>query len=334
MIELIEAAKEGLTLIYGPPGAGKTSIALRIADRLANRILWVSTTEGPKYLGAAAKRVGANPEKFAFLDFPRAFREDILRYVTEHVNEYDLLVVDSVNGLSAAVPSLEKAVHSVLYQISHDKPVILVSEEEPLKLHYIADNVVHVWYKKNSIGHIIRYVQLEKSRRMPPSPRYIFEILDGKIAYLYFSSGMHTGRFVELEELGIKVPAKSVICITSSKTTKVLELLNRIKNEALLLKLGPWEAYTGLELKEGQEYQAKTFHDLFKLLDLIASRKITTKYLVVSGLLNLKDREVLDYVFYISACLNYVDYVAISEIGAPDETKRIQKFCTENIFVD
>ena len=334
MIELIEAAKEGLTLIYGPPGAGKTSIALRIADRLANRILWVSTTEGPKYLGAAAKRVGANPEKFAFLDFPRAFREDILRYVTEHANEYDLLVVDSVNGLSAAVPSLEKAVHSVLYQISHDKPVILVSEEEPLKLHYIADNVVHVWYKKNSIGHIIRYAQLEKSRRMPPSPRYIFEILDDKVMYLYFSSGLYTGKIVELEKLGVTVPVKSTICITSSKTSKVLELLSRIKDEAVFLKLGPWEAYRGLELREGQEYQARTFQDLFKLLDLFIKGKISPKYLVVSGFLNMSDEEIMDYILYIGSCLSYIDFVLLVDIGAPEETKRLQKFCTDRILID
>jgi len=168
VIEIGEVAQEGLTLIYGPPGAGKTSIAMRLADRLGNRVMWISTTEGPNFLTLAAKRVGASPEKFAFLDFPRAFREDIAKYVLEHAHEYDVVVVDSVNGLASSVPSLEKLAHSVFYQISRDRPVILVAEEEPRNLHYIADHVVHVWYKINSIGHLIHYVQLEKSRKRPP----------------------------------------------------------------------------------------------------------------------------------------------------------------------
>ncbi|MEZ0318533.1 MAG: RAD55 family ATPase, partial [Pyrobaculum sp.] len=266
MREFAEASQEGLTLIYGPPGAGKTSIAIKLADRLAKRVMWISTTESPKLLAQTAKRVGADPEKFAFLDFPRAFREDIVKYVMEHANEYDLIAVDSINGLSASIPTLEKIVHSVLYQISQDKPVVLISEEEPQKLHYIADHVIHVWHKKNSIGHIIRYAQLEKSRKLPPGPRYVFEIVDELgIVYLYPRSSEHERARVLNEELGIELPHKSEICIGAENVGQLVKVLTKIKDKAMFINIGPWVAYRGLEVSEGQEITASTFHDMFKV---------------------------------------------------------------------
>jgi MoxR-like ATPase len=45
--EIAEAAARGMTLIYGPPGCGKTSVAMRLASRLEGRVMWVSTAEGP-----------------------------------------------------------------------------------------------------------------------------------------------------------------------------------------------------------------------------------------------------------------------------------------------
>jgi len=45
--------------------------------------MWISTTEGAQLLSLRGEAGGANLEKFAFLDFPRAFREDITKYVPE-----------------------------------------------------------------------------------------------------------------------------------------------------------------------------------------------------------------------------------------------------------
>jgi hypothetical protein len=44
-------------------------------------------------------------------------------------------------------------------------------------LAYVADHVVHVWCRINKLGHMMRYIQLEKSKVRPLSPRYIFEIV-------------------------------------------------------------------------------------------------------------------------------------------------------------
>jgi len=331
--ELAEVVREGLTLIYGPPGAGKTSIAMRLVDTVGNRLLWISTTEGPNFLTLAAKRVGANPEKFAFLDFPRAFREDIAKYVLEHAHEYDVVVVDSVNGLASSVPSLEKLAHSVFYQISRDRPVILVAEEEPRNLHYIADHVVHVWYKTNSVGHLIRYFQLEKSRKRPPGPRYIFDIVEGEgVIYVYMAGFRGKQEVIREEKLGIEVPLKSEICIGATSVRKTWKLLSDIKNEALFIKIGPWTSYRGVEIKTDQEIILTTFQRLFELQDKFEKGIISNvKYIVVSGLLNLREEEIHDYLYVLYAFLSYVDFLIFLNIGPIEELEKLEKFCTESI---
>jgi len=333
VIEVGEAAQEGLTLIYGPPGAGKTSIAMRLADRLGNRVMWISTTEGPNFLTLAAKRVGASPEKFAFLDFPRAFREDIAKYVLEHAHEYDVVVVDSVNGLASSIPSLEKLAHSVFYQISRDRPVILVAEEEPRNLHYIADHVVHVWYKINSIGHLIRYVQLEKSRKRPPGPRYIFDIVEGEgIIYITMAGTRGHQEVVKDDKLGVEAPLKSVICIGAPSVKRVLKILSNIRSESLFMKIGPWTSYQGLEIEERQEIVLSTFQKLFELWKKIEHGEAPNmKYLVVSGLLNLSEGELHDYLYVMYAFLDYVDFLVLLDVGPPKDLEKLEKYCIENV---
>jgi len=334
VIEIGEVAQEGLTLIYGPPGAGKTSIAMRLADRLGNRVMWISTTEGPSFLTLAARRLGASPEKFAFLDFPRAFREDIAKYVLEHAHEYDVVVVDSVNGLASSTPSLEKLAHSVFYQISRDRPVILVAEEEPRNLHYIADHVVHVWYKINSIGHLIRYVQLEKSRKRPPGPRYIFDIVENEgILYAFVSTTRSSQEVIRDGKLKIETLRKSEICIGSTSIRKISELLDVIKDYSIFIKIGPWTSYRGVKIEKGREVVIDTFHKLFELWVKFERKDINAEYLVVSGLINLKEEEIMDYLYLLYSLLEYVDFLIFVNVGARDELKRLEKYCTEIMYV-
>jgi len=333
--ELAEVVREGLTLIYGPPGAGKTSIAMRLADTVGNRVMWISTTEGPNFLALVAKRVGANPEKFAFLDFPRAFREDIAKYVLEHAHEYDAVVVDSVNGLASSISSLEKLAHSVFYQISRDRPVILVAEEEPRNLHYIADHVVHVWYKINSVGHLIRYFQLEKSRKRPPGPRYIFDIVEGEgIIYIMTSGTRRHQEIVKDDKLGIEAPLKSEICIGASSVKKVVKLLSSIKDEALFLKIGPWSSYRGLEIRSDQEIVVSTFHTFFDLWNKLERGELPkVRYLVVSGLINLSEDELYDYFYVLYAFQEYFDFLVIVDTGPSQGLEKMGKYCTENVHL-
>jgi KaiC/GvpD/RAD55 family RecA-like ATPase len=61
--EFAEVAARGMTLIYGPPECGKTSVAMRLASRLEGRVMWVSTAEGPDLLAQVARRLGVDSSK-------------------------------------------------------------------------------------------------------------------------------------------------------------------------------------------------------------------------------------------------------------------------------
>ncbi|MEM1902058.1 MAG: AAA family ATPase [Pyrobaculum sp.] len=301
---MFKVSSEGLTLIYGPPGAGKTTLAVKIASEISDKILWISTTESPKFLKKIAARLGADLTKFNFLDFPRAFREDIIKYIIEHIYRYEALVIDSINGISYSLPNLEKLAHSVLYQISQERPVVLVSEEGSTKLHYISDHIFHIWYRKNSLGHIIRYLQLEKSRSQPPSPRYLIEFLEDGIFYVYTKEKTTSFEIVYDPHLNAKIVRGGELCIAATDLEKLLRLLQEIKNKSIFIQIGPLSIFKRLGFREEELFTVKTFQDLFKLIRM---DRRGLRYLVVSGFLNLNNDEVLDYEVVLSTISDNVD---------------------------
>ncbi|ABL88991.1 AAA ATPase [Pyrobaculum islandicum DSM 4184] len=332
MIEIAEVAKRGMTLIYGPPGSGKTSLAMRIASRIADKVLWVSTTEGPDLLREAARRVGVDPSKFDFYDFPRAFRQDIARYILDHIANYGAAVVDSVTGM-ATRQNIDVVTHSILYQIAKEKPIIVIADEDTPHVSYIADHVIHVWYRKNSIGHYIRYVQLEKSRTHPPGPRYIFDIIEGKgLLYFYPHGTRGPTQLVEEEKLGVTAPLKSVVCIHGERVGKVNALLEKIKDSALFIQIGHWTSFHGIELRDEQIYVVRTFHDLFKLYVNFMSGEIKAEFVVVGGLLNLPEEDRGEYVFILYSLLEFVKFLIFAAVGPREETVRLEKYCEEIVL--
>jgi len=329
VLEIADVARRGMTLIYGPPGSGKTSLAIRLASRVADKILWISTTEGPDMLREAAKRVGADPGQFDFYDFPRAFRQDIAKYILDHIPNYGAAVVDSITGMTTK-QTIDVVTHSVLYQIAKEKPIILIAEEETPSVPYIADHVIHVWYRKNSLGHYIRYIQLEKSRLKPPGPRYMFEIMEGKgLMYFYPLPSRGSTQLVEDDKLGVTTLAKSVICAHAERTKKLIEKLSKIKDEAIFVQIGHWTSFHGLDVQEHQIYIVKTFHDLFKLYNDLASGRIKAKYLVAGGLLNICEEDRLEYIYALSSTLSFVEFLIFADVGPLGETRKMEKYCED-----
>ncbi len=333
MNEIAEAVARGMTLIYGPPGCGKTSVAMRLASRLNGRVMWVSTAEGPDLLAQVARRVGVDSSKFDFLDFPRTFQRDILRYILDHVGKYGVIVIDSVEGV-AGRQNIDIATHSVLYQVAKEKLVILIAEEETPRLAYVADHVVHVWCRINKLGHMMRYIQLEKSRVRPPNPRYIFEIVDGVgIAYIYPPVARGHAELLEDEALGITAPAHSVLCVHSESIKSLANYLSKIKEEAIYITVGYWTPFHGIVKDERNMYIIRTTNDAFRLIHDVASGKIRPSYVVVGGLLNVPEEDRADYMTLFYTLSSYVKFLLFVDVGPRTETEKLEKFCEDVIRI-
>jgi len=134
------------------------------------------------------------------------------------------------------------------------------------------------------------------------------------------------------DKLGIEVPLKSEICIGTTSIRKAWRILSNIKDEALFIKIGPWTSYRGIEIKASQEIVLSTFQKLFELESKFEQGLISNiKYLVVSGLLNLREEEIYDYLYILYGFLNYVDFLIFLSIGPVEEIEKLEKFCTESL---
>jgi KaiC/GvpD/RAD55 family RecA-like ATPase len=328
--EIAEAARRGMTLIYGPPGSGKTSLAMKLADKVASRVLWVSTVEGPELLREAARRLAVDAGKFDFYDFPRAFGRDIALFVLERAKDHDAVVVDSISGM-APRREIGTLAHSVLYQLAREKPVILIAERKTPGVAYIADNVVRVWYRRTSVGHIVRFAQLEKSRALPPGPRYIFEILEGRgIMYLEFTKAIGRAEIIRDERLGVETARHSVICVFSGSARKLADFLARVHDDALFVQIGHWTAFHGLNISEERVRVIATFHDFFRLAADLVSEKVKPRYIIAGGLANLRERELPVYMLALHGYTGYVDYLVLAD-AATDKARVFTPFCDETI---
>lgn len=330
MIDLAELAKRGLTLIYGPPGAGKTSIAIRLASRLGSRVLWISTTEGPDAFDAAVKRLGAPKEAFDFYDFPRAFRESVAKYAADRLDKYGALVVDSVTGLAEGELELEKTGHSFFYQIAKNKPVILTAEGGPGKLAYIADHVIKVSAKLNSIGHLVRKLQLVKSRYAPPTEPYIFDIIEGAgLGFVYTKRMPGSEPPIQASDFG-EIPRGSTIGIFGLEEDKVIDKLAELTEGkdvvaayipgAIMLKKMLYRAGLGQRV-----HPLATFHDLMYLLHKIATGQEKADVIVFSGLAivnRLNPVDLVDYLRVLGAFEDYVEYRIIADLISEKEVMK------------
>jgi len=82
-------------------------------------------------------------------------------------------------------------------------------------------------------------------------------------------------------------------------------------------------------VEEQQIYIVKTFHDLFKLYDDLATGKIKAKYLVVGGLLNVCEEDRPEYVYVLSSTLSFVELLVFADVGPLEETRKMEKYCDE-----
>jgi RecA-superfamily ATPases implicated in signal transduction len=118
---------QGFTLVYGPPGSGKTSLALYAAAQMGERIMYVGFYETGDKLQWKIKGLGLDPSKFLVLDYLSVSDVDTL--LKSVVDEYlkaapDVVVLDGINAL----PQSREAASSI-YRI-FQTPTIAIGEEQ------------------------------------------------------------------------------------------------------------------------------------------------------------------------------------------------------------
>ena len=176
----------GVTAIYGRPGTGKTSLAMRIAhERIAEgqNLLWVSIYEDKETFFRNAAALGYDLSKAEFWDMIFVRPDIILNQVISATSQgnYGLVVADSISALVEDLQSREYLINAVyrVFKPSNIDFVGIAEEESATPLDYIADNLLRMELRlENGIAERRMYVVKARGRR---AGYYVeFDILEGR----------------------------------------------------------------------------------------------------------------------------------------------------------
>jgi circadian clock protein KaiC len=141
----------GVTAIYGRPGTGKTSLAMRIAhERIAEgqNVLWVSLYEDKETFFRNAAALGYDLSKAEFWDMIFVRPDIIFNQVISATSQgnYDLVVADSLSALVGDLQSREYLINAVyrVFKPSNIDFIGIAEEESATPLDYIADNLLRM----------------------------------------------------------------------------------------------------------------------------------------------------------------------------------------------
>lgn len=155
-MDLMELAKlSGVTLVYGPAGAGKTTFAAWYVYARSARALWISLFEDEATFRRNMANLGYNfGDRLIFWEAPAV--EDlaaVFELIADVVakNKPDIVVLDSVTELISGgdVHAGLRAVHNLIYRLmkSIGADVVMTAERQVAEgLTYIADNVIELRY--------------------------------------------------------------------------------------------------------------------------------------------------------------------------------------------
>jgi len=176
----------GVTAIYGRPGAGKTSLAMRIAhERIAEgqKVLWVSLYEDKETFFRNAAALGYDLSKAEFWDMIFVRPDIILNQIISAASQgdYGLVVADSISALVDNLQSREYLINAVyrVFKPSNIDFIGIAEEESATPLDYIADNLLRMELRlENGIAERRMYVVKARGRR---AGYYVeFDILGGQ----------------------------------------------------------------------------------------------------------------------------------------------------------
>ncbi|MFP3250126.1 MAG: ATPase domain-containing protein [Thermoproteus sp.] len=158
----------GVTLVYGPPGAGKTTFAAWYTYSNYERIFWVSVFEDEVSFRRNMAALGYDfGGRLTFWEAPLIDAEAFFGTLLDAVarERPQALVVDSVTEALAAGGGVG-AIHNILYRAVKQGGVdvfITAEEEAASKVTYIADNVIKLDYEVYPYG-AVREAVVKKVR--------------------------------------------------------------------------------------------------------------------------------------------------------------------------
>jgi circadian clock protein KaiC len=164
---------KGVTAIYGRPGTGKTSLAMRIAhERVAEgqNVLWISVYEDKETFFKNAASLGYNLSKVEFWDMIFVRPDVILNQMVSAVSQgnYGLVVADSISALVENLQSREYLINTVyrVFKPSGIDFIGIAEEEAAVPLDYIADNLIRMELRlENRVAERRMYVIKARGRR-------------------------------------------------------------------------------------------------------------------------------------------------------------------------
>ena len=171
-MEVVEGLfADGLTLIKGPPGSGKTTLAAWAASRYKNAA-WFTFYENESRLLRFLSSIGIEPPRHIFDMLSVAqHHKEIVEAILKQIKEVkpDFVVIDGLNALT--VEGERELVHQLFYHLlSSLMPVVLIREGvETTPTDYIADNVILLDYKASERG-VVRHLIVLKSRGRSMEP--------------------------------------------------------------------------------------------------------------------------------------------------------------------